>query len=105
MRTVILLFLLSHFIAPIAARAGDLIARQGDDWVRAYEAPCNHVGTLIAIDKLAAPREGFQKAMASFGGQSFYGCWRIVGNVMHVVYEDGDQGIIPVRELKPVTEI
>jgi hypothetical protein len=36
-----------------------------------------------------------------FQGQRFQACWRLVGNAAHLVYEDGDQGIIPTTELKP----
>jgi hypothetical protein len=34
-------------------------------------------------------------------GQTFTACWRVVGNAAHLLYEDGDQGIIPLAELKP----
>jgi hypothetical protein len=36
-----------------------------------------------------------------FQGQRYQACWRMMGNAAYLVYEDGDQGIIPAAELKP----
>lgn len=102
MRHCLPIILLS--VAPLAHSA-DLIARQGNDWVRAYDEPCNHVETMIHIDRLGLPRDEFRKARAEFRGQAFYACWRQQGNLLHFVYEDGDQGIVPADEMKPVQDI
>ena len=34
-------------------------------------------------------------------GQAFTGCWRVMGNAAHLLYEDGDEGLIPLSDLKP----
>jgi hypothetical protein len=79
--------------------AQELVARQGDDSVRLSEAACNSELVLRRIDPAAAGE--YKAASAVFQGQRFTACWRMMGNVAHLVYEDGDQGIIPVAELKP----
>ncbi|MEJ8837186.1 hypothetical protein [Ramlibacter sp. AN1133] len=79
--------------------AQELVARQGDDSVRLSEAACSSELVLSRIEPGAAGE--YKAASAVFQGQRFTACWRMMGNVAHLVYEDGDQGIIPVAELKP----
>jgi hypothetical protein len=43
----------------------------------------------------------FRAASAVFQGQRFQACWRMMGNAAYLMYEDGDQGVIPANELKP----
>lgn len=84
--------------APAFALADDLVARQGDDSVRLNDAPCASENVLGRLPVEA--REEYKSASAQLQGQSFSACWREMGNVAHLVYEDGDQGIIPMQELK-----
>jgi hypothetical protein len=79
--------------------AQELVARQGDDSVRLSDAACSSELVLRRIDPATAGE--YKAASAVFQGQRFTACWRMMGNVAHLVYEDGDQGIIPVAELKP----
>lgn len=99
MRFLILLLGVILLLAACPIGATELVARQGDDEVRLFESPCVHAGTLGLIKPEA--REKFKKAAGRFSGQMFYGCWRPVGDSAVLVWEDGDQGIIPVTELKP----
>ena len=39
--------------------------------------------------------------MAIVEGRTFTACWRKAANVAHLLYEDGDQGIVPLADLKP----
>jgi hypothetical protein len=82
-----------------AAHAGDLVARQGDDSVRLHDTACTSAAVLARLD--ADQVREFRAADARFQGQDFVACWRLMGNVAFLVYEDGDQGVIPVQELKP----
>ena len=82
----------------VAASAQDLIARQGDDSVRLSEDACKSELVLSRID---GDGSEFHAASAVFQGQRFQACWRMMGNAAYLVYEDGDQGIIPASELKP----
>ena len=83
--------------APVFAQ--ELVARQGDDSVRLSEDACSSELVLKRLDPDSAGE--YKAASAVFQGQKFNACWRIMGNVAHLVYEDGDQGIIPIQELKP----
>ena len=84
-------------VAPTFAQ--DLVARQGEDSVRLSEAACKSELVLSRLQPGQA--EEFRAASAVFQGQRFQACWRIMGNAAYLLYEDGDQGVIPVHELKP----
>jgi hypothetical protein len=43
----------------------------------------------------------FKAATAVVQGNNFAACWRKTGAVAHLLYEDGDQGIVPMSDLKP----
>ena len=93
------------FVAALAAFAAapafadQLVARQGSDSVRLYEGACKSELVLRRVEPNAA--DDYKAAVANFQGQNFVACWRKMGGVAHLVYEDGDQGIIPMTELKP----
>lgn len=92
------------FCAALAAAAApafsqDLIARQGDDSVRLSEDACK---SELVLARLEPGMHGqFRAASAVFQGQRFQACWRMMGGAAYLVYEDGDQGVIPATELKP----
>ena len=94
-------FLVCAAVAAFAAPsfAQELIARQGNDSVRLSENACSSELVLRRLEPATVAE--YKAASAEFQGQRYTACWRIMGNVAHLVYEDGDQGIIPVRELKP----
>lgn len=86
-------------LAAAPAFSQDLIARQGDDSVRLSDAECKSELVLNRIEPAVAGE--FRAASAMFQGQRYQACWRMMGNAAYLVYEDGDQGIIPAQELKP----
>ncbi len=97
MKVVAVVVALAAFAAaPVFA--DELVARQGGDSVRLSEGQCASVLVLGRIE--AGTREQYRAASAHFQGQNFVACWRNMGGVAHLVYEDGDQGIIPMTELK-----
>lgn len=97
MKAVVFCAALAAFAAPSFAQ--DLIARQGDDSVRLSEEACK---SELVISRLEPGLAGeFRAASAVFQGQRFQACWRMMGNAAYLIYEDGDQGIIPATELKP----
>jgi hypothetical protein len=98
MKAVVFCAALATFAAA-PAFAQELVARQGDDSVRLSDAACKSELVLGRIEPGSAPQ--YRAASAVFQGQRFQACWRMVGNAAHLVYEDGDQGIIPAQELKP----
>jgi hypothetical protein len=81
------------------AFAQDLIARQGDDSVRLSDDSCKSELVLKRLEPAVAGE--FRAASAVFQGQRFQACWRMMGGAAYLVYEDGDQGVIPAAELKP----
>ena len=98
MKAVVFCAALATFAAA-PAFAQELVARQGDDSVRLSDAACKSELVLGRLEPAAAGQ--YRAASAVFQGQRFQACWRMVGNAAHLVYEDGDQGIIPAGELKP----
>ncbi|HEY0822721.1 MAG TPA: hypothetical protein VGD76_02960 [Ramlibacter sp.] len=98
MKAVVFCAALATFAAA-PAFAQDLIARQGDDSVRLSEDNCKSELVLSRLEPDVAKE--FRAASAVFQGQRFQACWRMMGNAAYLVYEDGDQGIIPAAELKP----
>jgi len=83
--------------APVLA--DDLVARNGNDSVRLGEGPCT--SELVLARLQPQMHAAYKAASASVDGQNFVACWRVVGNSAHLLYEDGDQGIIPLSDLKP----
>jgi hypothetical protein len=92
------LFVCAALVAgPVLAQ--DLVARQGDDSVRLSEAPCT---SEVVLHQLPAHvRADFKTASAVVEGKTFQACWRQTGDSAVLLYEDGDQGLIPMNELKP----
>ena len=93
------LILLCAALAAAPAMAGDLVARQGGDSVRLADAPCTSELVLGRLEPRLQAQ--YKAASAVVKGQTFSACWRMTGSVAHLLYEDGDQGIVPMAELKP----
>ncbi|HVZ46672.1 MAG TPA: hypothetical protein VHA82_22895 [Ramlibacter sp.] len=79
--------------------ADDLVARNGDDSVRLSEGKCTSELVLARLEPQTQTE--YKAATAVVGGQQFQACWHVVGNSAHLMYEDGDQGLIPLEDLKP----
>ena len=91
--------LLCAALVAVPAFADDLVARQGGDTVRLNEKPCT---SEMVLRQLPTDLHGeFKAASAVVDGKTFTACWRMAGNAAYLVYEDGDQGVIPLAELKP----
>lgn len=93
------LLVLCAALAVGPALAESLVARNGNDSVRLADGPCT---SELVLSRLQPQMHGqYKAASAVVEGQTFSACWRVVGNAAHLLYEDGDQGIIPLAELKP----
>jgi hypothetical protein len=97
MRTILLCAAIAITATP--AFADELVARQGADSVRLAESPCTSEQVLEQLPPQV--RSEFSSATAEVEGRIFKACWRKAGQSAHLVYEDGDQGLIPLSELKP----
>lgn len=91
--------LLCAALAAAPAIAGNLVARQGGDSVRLAEGPCKVERVLSQLD----PRlqDKYREATATVQGRTFSACWAMTPNGAHLLYEDGDQGLVPASDLKP----
>ena len=96
MRTVLIF---AALVAAAPAFAQDLVARQGNDSVRLAETPCTSELVLGRVQP--QQKEEYRQASAVVDGQTFQACWRPMGAAAHLMYEDGDQGLIPLTDLKP----
>lgn len=91
--------LLCAALAAAPVFAEDLVARNGNDSVRLGDAPCT---SELVLGRLQPQMHAqYKAASAVVEGTTFVACWRLVGNAAHLLYEDGDQGVIPLAELKP----
>lgn len=86
-------------LAAAPAMAQDLVARQGNDIVRLADGPCTSEQVLARLEP--ALQSQFKAALAVVEGHTFAACWRKAGDVAHLLYEDGDQGVVPLSDLKP----
>lgn len=81
------------------AFAADLVAYNGRDSVRLADSPCQSEQVLTHV--LPQMHSQFRAATAVVDGRTYAACWRVMGPAAHLLYEDGDQGLIPLTDLKP----
>jgi hypothetical protein len=95
---VVLAVILIGLVA-LPARADVLITSNGQDSVRLYDTPCVNLAVLAHIH--ARYHDQMLRADAIVGGKPFDACWIVDGDSAHLMYEDGDQGLIPLTDFKP----
>ncbi len=90
-------------LAAAPALADELEASNGQDSVRLSDKPCSSEPVL----KQVTPRfrEMMKDASAVLNGQPFRACWIVDGDSAHLLYEDGDQGLIPLSDFKQPTSV
>jgi hypothetical protein len=103
---VIIMLIIAALLAvwPRGAKAQDsLTAVNGPNSVTLWDSPCVHGETLWRISTMVAPqfRDKFRKARAMVGGKDYFGCWIVEGDMVHLIYEDGDQGLLPIADFAP----
>jgi hypothetical protein len=91
-------FALCAALVLVPAFADELVIRTGNDSVRLADAPCESQGVLQHMEP--AMHVQYKAAYAVVQGEKFVACWRALGSAAHLIYEDGDQGIIPMSDLK-----
>lgn len=80
------------------AFAQQMVFKHGDNAVRIMDKPCVVASVLMHIPEPS--RQAYRKADTKIDGQRYFACWRLVGDKVHIVYEDSDQGLIPVSDFK-----
>lgn len=78
--------------------ADELVARSGNDSVRLTDTPCTSEQVLNRLKPQF--RSELRDATAVVQGQTFKACWVVDGHAAHLLYEDGDQGLIPLADFK-----
>ena len=101
MRKFTLIVLFAALANP--AFAETLVANQGSDSVRLTDKPCTN--PLVLVHIAIAQQEAYKAGSAVFQGQNYSACWRVMGDVAHLLYEDGDQGVVSMGLLKPALEL
>jgi hypothetical protein len=93
MRTIVAALVAACFAVP--AFAQEMVATEGKDEVRLTMKPCS----VPAVLKIIPPEyhEQFYNASALVAGKKYLACWRKNGQIVQLVYEDGDQGLMPVQ--------
>lgn len=94
MRPILALALLLAF----PALAQELVAREGQNTVRLTQRPCPPE-VLKVIPQ--GSRGVFRLALVIYEGKDYAACWagRLDGQV-HVQYDDGDMGVVPMGMFK-----
>jgi hypothetical protein len=80
------------------ALADEMVASNGQDSVRLTDKPCASEQVLQRVTPKV--RDMMRDANATVGGQQFHACWVVDGDSAHLLYEDGDQGLIPLADFK-----
>lgn len=80
------------------AMADEVIASNGPDSVRLSDGQCSSQKILEQLEP--GVRDQLKDATATIDGQSFKACWVVDGGVAHLVYEDGDEGMVPLTEFR-----
>jgi hypothetical protein len=80
------------------ALADELVASNGNDSVRLSSSPCTSEEVLNRLQPQF--RAALRDATATVQGKTFKACWVVEGHAAHLLYEDGDQGLIPLRDFK-----
>jgi hypothetical protein len=80
------------------AFADEVVASNGNDSVRLSDSPCTSQQVLNFLEPSLRP--ALRDASAVVQGQSFKACWIVHGDAAHLLYEDGDQGLIPLSDFK-----
>ena len=85
------------------ALADELVASNGNDSVRLSNTPCT---SELVLNRLQPQMRGeLRDAIAVVEGKTFKACWVVEGHAAHLLYEDGDQGLVPRRDFKVPTSV
>ncbi len=80
------------------AFADEVVASSGSDSVRLSNAPCTNAAVLARL--MPQFHSALRHASATVQGQTYTACWIVEGTSAHLLYEDGDQGLIPLSDFK-----
>lgn len=97
MIVVAVIILGGWIMLPKPARAAEYTANNGDgDSVVASDQPCTNAAVLAHIAPVFHGK--MMAARAKVDGRDYAACWIRDGDSVHLVYEDGDQGLVPLSD-------
>lgn len=103
LRSLALITVAALAAASAAAQTTDLVAYQGTNAIRLTDAACTDATVLERIDPDARPY--FRSAWATVNGKRYNACWGALPVAVLLVYEDGDQGMVPLSALQVPVDI
>lgn len=92
--------LLTAVLLTASPAFADAVAKnESGDYVRITQSPC----TLPSVSYELRPL--FQAGVANIQGKDYKVCWALAQDQVFLLYEDGDQGMIPANAFKKVPEV
>lgn len=90
-------------LAASSAMAGDLVAYEGRDMIRLTSESCDNTAVLGRL----APQvqTHFLRATAVLEGRRYAACWAITPTAAYLMYEDGDEGLVPLNKLEVPVDV
>jgi hypothetical protein len=81
-------------------------AHMGSDWVRVTALPCKDEAVIAFLQKTGQDPADYRAGTADVGRHLYAVCWRPLfeQRMALVIYPDGNQGLIPFSEFRPVKE-
>lgn len=107
MRAVFLAFRFAVLSLACCAARADSEARHGADFVRLTALPCSDSAMVGFITAAGESPDDYRAASAQFAGVPYVACWRPVfkRREVYLRYSDGDAGMVPFDDLKPIREV
>lgn len=94
------LLCLASVLLALPALADYLVATNGRDTVRLSQAACPKAVLAVMKPEL---RGHVKAAQSTVGGKEFQACWSLLQpGFVSLIYEDGDEALIPMADFKRV---
>lgn len=90
--------LIAALFLALPALADTFVGTSGRDLVRLSTAVCTHAPVLSLIPEKY--RSVVRDATAEIDGKTWRACWFVDGDSAHLLFEDGDQGLLPLGMFK-----
>lgn len=86
-----------------SAMATELVSYQGKNVIHLADGACT---SETVLNRLEPEMQGqFMAASAELDGATYKACWRATPAGAQLIYEDGDQGMVPMERIKPLVSI
>lgn len=86
-----------------SAIAAELVSYHDGNTIRLADGACTSEKVLNQVEPEF--RTQLRAASANLKGKHFAACWHITPAGAHLIYEDGDEGLVPLSRLKRLLSI